>query len=279
LYRGDNLVVSGALTGEHSVSNNTVFPSNATFEGTQIFGRIAYRLPFGDFDGIQIGGSASRILSVAESPAVDGARTLTLQDFPEIRIDGNHLVSTGPVPARDGSLWGMEAAANIGSVHVSGEFYDFKVDRDSDCAGCTGLGDPEFSGWYVAASWVLTGERRLYQPVATNNGFATFGNPHLATAFSLKDQNWGAWEIAARYSDLDLNWHAGAPRTTCAGGSFGCIRGGEEKIWTFGLNWYLSNNVKIQFDYMAIDVNKLNASGQQIGQVLGAIGTRLQLTN
>jgi phosphate-selective porin len=59
----------------------------------------------------------------------------------------------------------------------------------------------------------------------------------------------------------------------------GCIRGGEEKIWTFGLNWYLSNNVRMQFDYMAIDVNKLNASGQQIGQVLGAIGTRLQLTN
>jgi hypothetical protein len=35
----------------------------------------------------------------------------------------------------------------------------------------------------------------------------------------------------------------------------------------------------MQFDYMAIDVNKLNASGLQVGQVLGAIGTRLQLTN
>ena len=45
------------------------------------------------------------------------------------------------------------------------------------------------------------------------------------------------------------------------------------------LYWYLSNNVKMQFDYMAIDANKFSASGQQIGQVLGAIGTRLQLTN
>ena len=279
LHPGDNLVVSGALTGQNHVSNNTAFPSNATFEGTQILGRIAYRLPIGDFDGIQVGANASRILSVAESAAADGVRTMTLQDFPEIRVDGNPLVSTGRVPAKGGSLWGMEAAGNIRSVYISGEFYEFVVDRASNCAGCAGLGDPRFSGWYVTASWVLTGERRIYQPSAANNSFATFGNPRLATAFSFNHQDWGAWEVAARYSDLDLNWHAGAPQTTCAGALVGCIRGGEEKIWTFGLNWYLSNNVRMQFDYMAIDVNKLNASGQQVGQVLGAIGTRLQLTN
>jgi len=279
LQRGDNFVVSGSLTGEHYVPNNAVFPNNTTFEGKQIFGRVAYRLPIGDLDGIQVGAGASHILSVPKSALAGGARVITLQDFPEIRVDGNHFVSTGLVPAKGGTLWGLEAAANFRSVYLSGEFYDFLVDRDADCAGCAGLGDPKFSGWYVAAAWVLTGERRIYQPVSANNSFATFQNPHLATAFSFNDRNWGALEIAARYSDLDLNWHQGAPQTTCAGVFAGCIRGGEEKIWTFGVNWYLSNNVRMQFDYMAIDVNKLNASGQQIGQVLGVIGTRLQLTN
>ena len=279
LRLGDNLLVSGALTGQNSVSNNTVFPSNATFEGTKIFGRIAYRLPLGDFDGIQVGGSASRILSVGGSGAADGARIVTLQDYPEIRVDGHYLVSTGEISAKGGSLLGLEAVGNIRDVYVSGEFYEFGVDRAPNCVGCVVLGDPSFSGWYVTASWVLTGERRIYQPIATNSSFATFGNPQLATALSFNGRDWGAWEVAARYSDLDLNWHAGAPQTTCVGASVGCIRGGKEKIWTFGLNWYLSNNVRMQFDYMAIDVNKLNASGQQIGQVLGAIGTRLQLTN
>src|SRR5258707_15506013 len=83
LRPGDNLLVSGALTGQNSFSNNTAFPSNATFDGTKIFGRIAYRLPLGDFDGIQIGGSASRIVSVGGDPAAGGAHSVTLQDIPK----------------------------------------------------------------------------------------------------------------------------------------------------------------------------------------------------
>ncbi len=277
LQQGDNFVVSGARSNGRSPSNNTVFPSNSSFAGKQIIGRIAYRLPFGEFDGVQLGGNASHILSVAENAAENGARTIILQDFPETRIDGNRLVSTGPVRASGGSLLGMESAVNFGNIYASGEYYRFEVERDMQCAGCAGLGDPNFSGWYVAASWVLTGERRPYQAVSNSNTFATFGNPEVESDFSLKDRHWGVWELAVRYSDLDLNWHAGTPRTACA--DAGCIRGGKEIIWTFGLNWYLTNTIRTQFNYMAVDVDKLNSSGQQIGQAFGALGTRLLLTN
>lgn len=280
LYRGDNFVVSGALTGGRSInSNNTIFPSNASFAGKQIISRIAYRLPFGDFDGIQLGGNASHILSVAEDAAARGTHTIRLQDFPEIRIDGNRLVSTGPLAASGGSLLGLESAVNFGSVYATGEFYRFYVQRDTHCPGCSVLRDPNFSGWYVAASWVLTGERRPYQTDSDSSTFATFGNPVVESDFSLKDRHFGAWEIAARYSDLDLNWHEGAPQTVCTGAFIGCIRGGQQNIWTFGLNWYLTNNIRMQFNYLAIDIDKLNASGQQIGQAFNAVGTRLQLTN
>src|SRR5712691_5766537 len=236
LRPGDNLLVSGALTGQNSVSNNTVFPSNAAFEGTKILGRIAYRLPLGDFDGIQVGGDFSRIVSVGGDPAAGGARSVTLQDHPEIRIDGHDLVSTGEISAKGGSLWGLEAVGNIRNVYISGEFYEFGVDRAPNCAGCILLVDPRFSGWYVTAAWVLTGERRTYQPIATNNSFATFANPRLATGLSFNGRDWGAWEIAARYSDLDLNWHAGAPQTACVGACDIGDRGVEEKIWTFSVN-------------------------------------------
>jgi len=90
---------------------------------------------------------------------------------------------------------------------------------------------------------------------------------------------WGAWEVAARYSDLDLNWNEGLPGMACSAAFTGCVRGGEEKIVTLGLNWYLSNNIRLMFDYLIVDVNRLNASGQQIGQTFNAVGTRLQLTN
>ena len=276
---GDNLLISGALTGQNALLNNTAFPSNANFDGTKIFGRIAYRLPLNDFDGIQFGGSASQILSVGPNAAANGAHSVMLQDFPEIRVTGDPLISTGQIQARGGSLWGVEAAGNFRSLYMSGEYYGFGLDRAVTCAGCVDLDDPQFSGWYVMASWVLTGERKLYQPVATSSSFATFANPFIPAAFSLSTWNWGVWEVAARYSNLALNWHPGAPLTTCAGAFAGCVRGGEEKIWTFGVNWYLSNNVRMQVDYMMIGVDRLNDFGQQAGQALGAFGTRLQFTN
>src|SRR5262249_29258200 len=46
----------------------------------------------------------------------------------------------------------------------------------------------------------------------------------------------GAWEVAVRYDWLDLNDKN--------------ITGGIQEDWTLGLNWYLNNNFKIQFDYI-----------------------------
>ena len=73
---------------------------------------------------------------------------------------------------------------------------------------------------------------------------------------------------------------------TAAQAPIGGIRGGEEKIWTFGLNWYFNNNVLMRFNYLIVDVNKLGfvTSGgattlQQIGQNFNAFGLRLQYSN
>jgi phosphate-selective porin OprO/OprP len=207
--------------------------------------------------------------------AVDG---LTKLNSGEIRVDGNRLVNTGAIPAKGGDLWSLEAAGNIRNVTISGEYYNFGVDRDTGCAGCIATPDPAFSGWYVQASWILTGEAKLYQASATNNNMATFANPRIVAPFTVDGQHWGAWELAARYSDLDLNWRQGASGVACNGPTE-CIRGGEQKIWTLGLNWYPTANIRILFDYAIIEVNKLNGSGQQVGQTLSAVETRLQFTN
>jgi len=279
LFRpGDNLVVSGAYTGQMGTAPGAL-PDNTTDEGTQILGRVAYRVWSDGFSNVQIGGSAAHIVNLTGATTPGGARTLTLQDRPELRVDGNRLVSTGAVPATGGNMWGLEAAANIRSFYVTAEYLRYGIDRNTTCSGCVVADDPQFSGWYVQGSYILTGETKTYQPNATNNEMATFNNPRIITPFSWDGRTWGAWEIAARYSDLDLNWHAGSEGTTCIGPLLGCIRGGEQKIWSFGLNWYLNNVTRIMFDYMIVDVNKLNASGQQIGQNFNAIGARLQFSN
>jgi phosphate-selective porin OprO/OprP len=106
---------------------------------------------------------------------------------------------------------------------------------------------------------------------------ATFANPHVRAPFALDGSGWGAWEIAARYSNLDLDWQAGALGATCP--AAGCVRGGEQQIVTIGLNWYLSDNFRFLFDYMFIHVDKLSSLGAQIGQDVSVIGTRFQFTN
>ena len=277
LRSGDNLVVSSAFTGHIASRRDWEISDDANSGGTHILGRIAYRLWSDGISNFQIGGDVSRILTVGGSAGSTGAHSLSLQDQPEIQVDGNALVDTGLLPARGGALWGIEATGNLRNVYFAAEYYEFGIERDTACSGCVIADDPEFSGWYVEGSWMLTGETKTYQANALNNGMATFANPHVRRPFTFDGRGWGAWEVAARYSDLDLDWRPGALGTPCP--VAGCVRGGAQSIFALGLNWYLSNNFRVLFDYMFIHLDKLSASGAQIGQDVNVVGTRFQFTN
>ena len=302
---GDNLVVSTAYTAGPTTPPAGA-PTNITDEGTQIVGRAVYRLWSDGFSNVQVGGNFSHLINLTGAASPGGMRTIALQDRPEIRVDGTRLVSTAAstllgtsltptnIPETGGGLWGLEGGGNIQNFFLYGEYMNFGMDRTVACPGCTPFGgtpgvnpgDPRFSGWYVEGSWILTGETKTYSPVATNNEMGTFNNPRVITPFDWASGNWGAWEVAARYSDLDLNWHEGVIGETPAQAAVGGVRGGDEKIWTLGLNWYMNNNVLMRFNYLIVDVNKLGfvttgstTTLQQIGQKFNAFGARLQFTN
>ena len=120
---------------------------------------------------------------------------------------------------------------------------------------------------------MITGEPKTYSPSNPSNNYAVWGNPRVITPFSLDGNSWGAWEATARYSSLDLNFRPGRRLLPAPVGG---IRGGEEKIWTVGVNWYLNNNIRMMFNYLMIDVNRLNSAGLQQGQNLDAAEARLQ---
>ena len=278
LFRpGDNFSLSGTFSGQTTQNNVSPPTDHGTDEGTQILGRGTYRLYSDSDTNIQIGVDGAEILSLTGAATPGGPRTIQFRDRPETRegLEGQRLVDTGAIPATGGWTYGFEGGANWKNFYMASEYYKFGADRDSNCTGCANVaGNPEFAGWYVQGSWVVTGEAKSYAPTSTSNGYAVWGQPQVVTPFSLAGGTWGAWEVAARYSDLDLNWNAGsAGASTPAGG----IRGGDEKIWTLGLNWYPNRNVRMLLDYQSIDVSRLTSTGAQQGQRLSDVGLRLQL--
>ncbi|WP_206413359.1 OprO/OprP family phosphate-selective porin [Lysobacter enzymogenes] len=149
--------------------------------------------------------------------------TLRVQVRPEAFLTARRLVDSGALNRVEGiSRYGLEAIWQRGPLLVQSEYLRIGVDR---------YGAPDYSadGYYLAASWVLTGEKRSYKSAA-------FGN--------LKpSRDWGAVELAARYSHIDLN-------------DPGSAIGGRQSDWTFGANWYIGQHFKLQFNYVWADASR-----------------------
>lgn len=119
-----------------------------------------------------------------------------------------------------------EAAAVFGSFHAAGEFVMVNSDAPE-------VNDPSFSGFYVYGGYYLTGESRAYKTTA-----GAFDRTKVNAAFD-GEGGMGAWEVALRYSQIDLTDEG--------------IIGGEMKDITAALNWYLNNNTAIKFNYVRAD--------------------------
>jgi phosphate-selective porin OprO/OprP len=263
--------VSGALTG------NTVGVVGSTGSGqaqpfdeqTGLVGRIALA-PFAGTDWqAHFGVNALHSLQPNDAGGAANPRyAAQLRDRPELRLDATRLVDTGAIDADHVTVYGAEAAFGFRNVLVEGEAFRYGIDRR--LATAARPNDPEFSGWYVQGSWVLTGEPRLYDPAE-----ARFAAPKQTYNFNPAAGTWGAFEVAARYSVLDLNHMEGLPGTA-AGVS--TVRGGEQKIASFGLNWYVNPAVRFMLNWQHVDVDRMNAAGAQIGQSYNALALRSQLT-
>jgi len=156
---------------------------------------------------------------------------------PEAHLS-TRFVNTDHFDAEEADLIGVEAAAVYGPLSVQGEY--IMADVKSAAAGA-----PGFSGYYVEASYFLTGEHRRYK--ASEGAFSrTKPNQNL-----MADGGIGAWQLTARYSSIDLN--------------DGTIEGGEVDDVTIGVNWYLNPNTRIMLNYVNSDVD--GVGGADIFQV------------
>ena len=277
LMPGDNLVLNAAFTGNKTGSSSGHGPGGD--EQAQILGRASYRFWSDGASNASFGTSIADILSPG-----GGNSTITLQDRPEIRVDGTRLIGTGGITAQHAFMWAIDGGVNFNQFFLGGEYADFQVDRQM--SGFEVADTPDFSGWYVEASWVLTGEPKSYTVSATNNEVGGFGAPKVGQPFSFKGDSWGAWEIAVRYSDTNLNWNdtrAALTGSSSVPGIQAGVNGGDERVVALGLNWYLNNNVKLQLNDLITDVGKYSSTSHVLAnrasQSFNTIGVRLQFSN
>lgn len=270
----------GALTA----TGPTVNDAESFDEQFGLVGRGGILLATDQIDNmynVQVGANGSYVSNVADQGATALPRSpYRFRDRPELRLDGTRLVDTGVIDADNVGAYGVEAGVQYRNLYVQAEHFWFDVDRRASA-----LADPSFKGGYAEASWILTGEYRRHN-IATGS----FQNPRPYRAFSPANGGFGAFELAARYSYLDLDFRPGAPGTAAIPGS---IRGGEQRIVTLGLNWYLNSNAKLLFNYLHVDVDRLNPAGPgnllpfgsgtatppigvQIGQDYDAVAVRTQ---
>ena len=78
----------------------------------------------------------------------------------------------------------------------------------------------------------------------------------------------GAWEVAARFSSMDLDF--------MPGGS-GAVAGGVQNIWSVGLNWYPNPTVRFLLDYSNIQVNRASAPTTDISANTIALRSQIAL--
>lgn len=285
LWAGDNLTATATFSGQKtgSAANH----GNGGDENTQVLGRITERLWTNGLSNIQIGVSGAKVLDSGSNGVNGGSQTINLQDRPQVRVDGTRLISTGGIAAKTADMFAVDLGGNIDNFFLGGEYAQFTLDRqcgsitaaaNAVCANSTSVIDhPTFSGWYAEASWILTGETKAYSPSAINNEVGGFNMPVPSRPFSFSGDSWGAFELVARYSNTDLNWHTGQLATTS---QLAGVLGGEERVIALGLNWYLNRNVRIMIDDNIIKVKKGTAAlPNRDGQDINVIGVRLQFAN
>lgn len=157
--------------------------------------------------------------------------TVRFRARPEAHLSAR-TIDTGKFTAEFGDFVDAEAALVYGPFSLQGEFVQSFIETRNRSR----IDNPNFWGATVQASYFLTGEHRPYK---TSSG--TFSRVKPLRNFR-QDGGWGAWELAARFSYLDL--------------SDGGVRSGHQEDVTLGVNWYLNPNVRTMWNYVVANPSK-----------------------
>ncbi len=169
---------------------------------------------------------------------------VTFQQGPQsslLQTGDNPLIPFVPnitVPANQSQLFNLQAALVLGPLSFQAEWEGTRIEQ-------IGGGPVFLQGGYVFASYFITGEHREY-----DKQLGTFGETHVRSPFVCMEgednlaRGPGAWELTARWAYLNFD----SPNLALAPN--GLKVGNSLTTLTLGVNWYLSNNARLMFNYV-----------------------------
>ncbi len=219
--------------GDERNSNNTDFQDDQEFAGR------LFALPFKQSKvtplkglGIGVGGSYGNETTANGLPATSGGTlpgyvTRGLQQFFAYNPTG------GAAVVADGTHWRLSPQAYYywGPLSLMGE-YAISAQKVRRTGALPSVTDTlEHKAWEITAGWVLTGENATFNGVTPARPFNPFAG------------QWGAFQVVAGYSELNVDPAAlplfSDPNTSAQ----------SAKEWAAGLNWWLNRNVRILTSY------------------------------
>jgi phosphate-selective porin OprO and OprP len=192
-------------------------------------GRASYQIIQTNDLSLHIGANAGYTFKPRTAGNDEG---ISLSDRPELRVDPTSFLATGNIDnVTSGDVLGAEAAFAWQNAFLQGEYFHYDLDRAS-----TNGGDLNFDGGYIEASYSFGGRRR-YNPAT---GAYTGVIPEEPLSLSMG--SWGAVELAARYSVVDLNDGSATSKTA--------VLGGKQTVYAVGINYYPNLNMRFMLDYL-----------------------------
>ena len=176
----------------------------------------------------------------------DGTNAIRLRDE-STHMSSFSVVDTGTILDVDQvTLYGPEFVYVQGPLSIGGEYNQLVVGRDGE--------DLDFTSWHVFATACLTGETRAAAYRLDEGEFKRMR----------ADDASGAWEVAARLAELDLNDVE--------------IAGGAERATSLALNWYWKPNVRYMLNWTHVLDTDGGSATTADAAGLDVYTLRLQLT-
>lgn len=187
--------------------------ANNAVRGQGVSARFSYRPELAGEQFLHLGLSLGR-----ETDDDDAVR---FRARPDSHQDSHRIVNTDVIANVDTlNKVGLEVAYVNGPFSAQAEYIQQEVTRT--------LGsDLTFDGYYAYVSYFLTEDSRPY-----SNTSAAFGTVSPSAES-------GAWEVAARLSNLDLTDQG--------------IAGGEADVVTLGVNYYMTRDIRFAANYIMAD--------------------------